>query len=174
MKTLILILIFWNSFFVFSQSTEQSNLLKNNATSEELQSMLVNDYVSQIEMNRVVPKRSFTLSNLMVINPYGDISAQSQAQTIEEQFSAVFNGSVWSFDAIDPQNGSQKLMVTTTSGETQIAPYNCVGATFHSGMLIEGVDLDGYLFQNKTNKNAFILLFSLANGMTIVSDFTLN
>lgn len=174
MKTFFCILILFNTFFVFSQTTEQNNLLKNTATVEELQQMLVTDYVAMSEMNKVVPKNQFTVSNLMVLNPYGDVSAQSQAKAIEDQFSSVFNESSWKFDAIDLQNGSQKLTVTTASGQTESASYNCVGATFHSGTLIEGMDVDAYLFQNKTNKNQFILLFALTNGMTVVADFIKN
>jgi hypothetical protein len=172
MKTFFCILILFNTFFVFSQTTEQNNLLKNTATVEELQQLLVTDYVAMSEMNKVVPKNQFTVSNLMVLNPYGDVSAQSQAKAIEDQFSNVFNGSTWKFDAIDLQNGSQRLSVTTSSGQTESASYNCVGATFHSGTLIEGMDVDAYLFQSKTDTKAYILLLPVSNGMTVVADFT--
>ena len=171
MKKRILIFSLFIATVGFTQSTEVSNLKQNMESIEALQQLLSTDYTSVAETKTVVPSKTFEWSNTMVFNAYGDASAQQQAKALETEFGATFNGSKWKFQAIDRQNGSQLMEITTVSGEKQTANFACSGAQFTSGNLIQGVDFQAYLFHNKTNTKHFILLFAISNGMTIVSEF---
>ncbi|MCC6701388.1 MAG: hypothetical protein IT221_07675 [Fluviicola sp.] len=155
----------------FAQSTQVSNLKQNMESIETLQQLLSTEYSSVAETKNVVPTKTFEWLNTMVFNAYGDATAQQQAKSLETEFGSTFNGSKWKFQAIDKQNGSQAMEITTLSGEKQTANFTCSGAQFTSGNLIQGVDFQAYLFQHKTNTKHFILLFAISNGMTIASEF---
>ena len=155
----------------FAQSTEVSDLNQNMESIETLQQLLSTEYSSVAETKNVVPTKTFIWSSTMVFNAYGDASAQQQAKSLETEFGTTFNGSIWKFQAIDKQNGSQTMEIRTVSGEKQTANFDCSGAQLTSGNLIQGIDFQAYLFQNKENQNNYILLYSISNGMTIASEF---
>lgn len=171
MKKINLILSLLLYTVTFAQSKEASDLKQNMESIETLQQLLSTEYSSVAETKTVVPSKTFEWLNTMVFNAYGDASAQQQAKALETEFGATFNGSKWKFQAIDLQNGSQLMEITTVSGEKQTANFACSGAQFTSGNLIQGVDFQAYLFQHKTNTKHFILLFAISNGMTIASEF---
>lgn len=171
MKKINLILSLLLYTVTFAQSKEVSDLKQNMESIETLQQLLSTEYISVAETKTVVPTKTFEWSNTMVFNAYGDASAQQQAKALETEFGATFNGSKWKFQAIDKQNGSQTMEITTVSGEKQTANFACSGTQLTSGNLIQGVDFQAYLFQHKTNTKHFILLFAISNGMTIASEF---
>lgn len=165
--------LLFNSISI-AQNTEQSNLNRNMESIKALQELLSTEYLAIAETKTVVPTKTFEWSNTLVFNSFGDQSAQQQAEAMEREFGATFNGSRWKFQAIDQLNGSQTVEITTIKGESQKANYTCSGAQFTSGNLIQGVDFQAYIFQNKINPNSYILLFSISNGMTIAADFVRN
>lgn len=159
------------SFISAAQDKAKENLSQNLESIQALQELLSNDFNSIAETKTVVPGKAFVFSNTMVFNSFGDESAKNQAKAIETEFGTTFNGSLWKFQMPDPQNGSQQLAVTTSSGEKQVANYTCSGAMVMSGTLINGMDFQAYLFQSKTNSKAYILLFSITNGIVVAADF---
>lgn len=165
--------LLFNSISI-AQNTEQSNLNRNMESIKALQELLSTEYITITETKTVVPTKTFEWSNTLVFNSFGDQSAGQQAEAMEREFGATFNGSKWKFQAIDQLNGSQTMEITTVKGEKQRANYTCSGAQFTSGNLIQGIDFQAYLFQNKTKTDSYILLFSVSNGMTIAADFVRN
>lgn len=174
MKKRILIFSLFIATVGFTQSTEVSNLKQNMESIQALQELLSTEYTSVAETKTVVPGASFTFSNTTVFNAFGDASAQQMAQQIEQEFGAAFNGSTWSFDRLDLQNGMQKLTVKTASGGSETANYSCSGAQFKSGNLIAGMDFQAYLFRQNSAPKHYILLFTVTNGITVAADFVQN
>lgn len=160
MKKAVLFIYLLGTMMAWSQNNYQ-----------DVQLELQNDYNVVNEVSKVLPTKTFLLSDLKVLNPYSDAGASAEAQQTEEAFSAIFNGSSWTFDALDAQNGQQKITVKTTSGQVEQGNYLCVGATFKSGKLIEGMDLEAYLFQSKAYTDRYRLVFSLPSGLIVISHF---
>jgi type II secretory pathway pseudopilin PulG len=171
MKKSILIISLFFGTTAFAQTNAESNLRQNMESIQALQELLSTEYIAITETRKVIPTKTFEWSNTLVFNSFGDQSAQQQAEAMEREFGATFNGSKWKFQAIDQLNGSQTMEITTVKGEKQTANYACSGAQFTSGNLIQGIDFQAYLFQSAKNTDSYILLFSVSNGMTIAADF---
>lgn len=150
---------------------EKTNLDNNLKTVDELNKMLATKYTQIQTAEKAVPGNSFKMGEIMVLNYYGDEAAQKQADAIEKEFNGMLANSTWKFDKIDPQNGMQKVTVATKTGETQQSNYSTVGATFIANSLIQGMDLNVYIYQNKTNAKNHIIVFALPTGMSCVAEF---
>jgi hypothetical protein len=177
MKRARIILLAYGLLFSFisaAQDKAKENLSRNLESIQELQELLSNDFNPISETKTIVPGKAFVFSNTMVFNSFGDESAKHQAKAIETEFGTTFNGSLWKFQLLDNQNGSQQLEVSTVSGEKQMATYSCSGAMVMSGTLINGMDFQAYLFQSKKDAKAFVMLFGIANGIVLAADFMMS
>lgn len=160
---------------VWSQANEKNTLEANMGTMEELTKKLTTEFNSIANMNTVLPKASFTIGKIFCISPYGDAGANAQTKQIETELSGFLNGSKWSFGPNTyerPEFGVMGKLQIAAKSKTETIDYSSSGALFKPQGLIDGLDIQIAVYQNKKNAQSFIFLFPVSNICSAIMEVT--
>jgi hypothetical protein len=150
-----------------------ANLNNNMKTAEDLQNMLMKDYTQIMDVRQVVPGKNFKMGTSMTLSGYGDENAIKEAKKLEENFNKTFEGSLWSFGSVN--ENSQPVLTVKAGSKTESGTYSAFpgSAAIEVSSFLMGKDLSVFIFQNKKDKNNYLITFAVQNGLSMVSEFNL-
>jgi hypothetical protein len=129
-------------------------------TINEMDQMLGKDFKQITSALEAVNGASFVMGDCIVLGAYADEGFKKNCKTMQAEFEKEFNKSSWIFDKYEANNQSL-VKVTNSASKTQSSPYTgfAGSGTIKMGMLIEGLVIDAYFYQSKTDKNKYIMMF---------------
>lgn len=156
-----------------SMAKAAKQLEANLSTIDDLSKMLLNDYEMKTTGVDVVSGAKFKMNGCLVLGSYGDEGFQKQIKSMEKEFGDTFDNSIWAYEKFDP-NGQSMLSVKTVSGKIESSPYTGFkgSATVRVGTLIEGLTMESYFYEKKKDKNQYLVVFAVGNGISCVMDMT--
>jgi hypothetical protein len=156
-----------------AQTTEKKTLETNMQSTDELTKLLNNDYTQIMSMNTVLPKATYVVNDLVCISPYGDAGANAQTKQIETELKSFLNASKWSFGPNTyerPEFGVMGKLQIVAKSKTETLDYSSSGALFKPQGLIDGLDVQIAVYQNKKNPKSFIFLFPVSTICSAVME----
>lgn len=133
------------------------------ATISEMDQMLGKDFIQITSALEAVNSANFIMGECIVLGAYADEGFKKQCKSMQDEFDKMFNNSNWSFEKYD-QNNQSLVQVKTKEGQVLSSPYNGFpgSATIKIGMLVQGLDIDGYFYQSKEDKTKYIMMFPVS------------
>jgi hypothetical protein len=138
-------------------------------TINEMDQMLGKEFSQITTALDVVNGNQFLMGDCMVLGAFADESFKKNCKALEDEFGKMFNSSTWSFEKYNP-NGQSLVKVKTKSGQTESSPYSGFqgDATVRIGTLIQGLTIQAYFYQNKEDKNKYMMAFPVQQMMLFV------
>jgi hypothetical protein len=172
-STLLFSAILFISAAAKAQTAEAKKLEENTKSMEALTNLLVTEYNSITDMNKVLPNASFLINDIMCISPYGDAGANTQTKEIEGNLTIFLSESKWSFGPNTyerPEFGINGKLQIAAKSKTETLDYSSSGALFKPHGLFDGMDIQIGVYQNKKNPKSFVFLFPVASICTAVME----
>lgn len=158
-----------------SQINEKKTLEANMATIDELTKVLATHYTQIMGMDKVLPKATYTIGEILCVSSWGDAGANAQTKQIETELTGFLGGSKWAFGANTydrPEFGVMGKLQITAKSKTETIDYSSSGALFKPQGLIDGLDIQIAVYQNKKNPKSFIFLFPVSTICSAVMEVT--
>ncbi len=143
-----------------AQTTIKKSLEETLTTINEMDQMLAKDFTQITTALDAVNGVNFEMGECMILGAFVDEGFKKQCKAIQGEFDQMFNNSNWSFEKYN-SNGQSLVKVKTKAGKILSSPYAGFqgSATIKIGMLVEGLDIDGYFYQSKSDKSKYIMMF---------------
>jgi hypothetical protein len=158
-----------------AQINKQKKVLDETlATIAEMDQMLGKDFTQITSALEAVNGANFIMGECMVLGAYADEGFKKQCKSMQDEFEKMFNASNWSYENYNP-NGQSLVKVKTKEGKILSSPYNgfAGSASIKIGLLVEGLDIDGYFYQSKTDSTKYIMMFPVSQ-MGVFVEMTKN
>jgi hypothetical protein len=130
-------------------------------TINEMDQMLAKEFTHFTSALDAVNGATFSMGECIVLGAYADEGFKKDSKKMQEEIDKMFNNSTWSFEKWD-ENKQSLVRVKTKDGQALSSPYTGFpgSATIKIGMLVDGLDIDGYFYQNKKDKTKYIMVFA--------------
>ncbi|MEY2916446.1 MAG: hypothetical protein RIS73_160, partial [Bacteroidota bacterium] len=154
-------IILFNVLFAFATITAvaQTNPVKKLASNlksiDDLTKILADDFTMIENTGALVSSATFKMGECMVLTSFGDEGINKQAADFEKEFGGTFNNSSWAFSTSN--NATIATVKVTAHGQTETSNYSPSGAIVNITTLIQGFQIKAYLYQNKKEKNNYLL-----------------
>jgi hypothetical protein len=154
---------------VHAQTKAEKKLNANLATIGDVTKMLTSDYIFIENTATVVPSSTFKMGECMVLTEYADEGINKQAKEVEKQVDDNFNGTSWKFSP--ESNSTLGTVKISAKGKTDEGGFSTSGGMFKVTRIIDGMDIQAGLYQSKKDKNLYMIMFGLGQGMACFADF---
>ena len=144
-----------------AQTKVEKDLKAVMTTINDMDQMLGNDYTQIMSALDAVSGTTFAMGECMVLGAFADESHRKMCKDVEKELGANLNNSTWAFEKYNRVNEC-RVKVKTKAGQTENVPYNGFEgrATIAIQSLIEGLNIEAYFYQSKTDKNKYIMFFA--------------
>ena len=141
-------------------------------TISEMDKMLGKEYTMMTSAVDAVSGADFVMGDCMVLGAYADEAFKKNCQALEDEFGKAFGGSAWSFEKYS-QATESIVKVKTKAGQNEQSPYTGFpgSATIKIGMLIDGLTIEAYFYQNKADKTKYLMMF-MVGQMGVFAELT--
>jgi hypothetical protein len=154
---------------VQAQTKVEKKLNANLATIDDVTKMLQADYIFITNTATDVPNNTFKMGDCMVLTSFADDGINKEAKDVEKLMNDNLSGSTWKFSG-ESKSEIATVKVTAKS-KTDEGGFSTSGGMFNVTRIIEGLDIQAGLYQSKKNKNMYMIMFGIKQGMACFADF---
>ena len=147
---------------------------KNMASLTEFSTMIANDFTRQSVAGNAVSGKTFKMGTIITMSAYGDEALNKTADGLEKELNTMLGNSTWVFTPFVEFTTDTKVTVTG-NGETNVGTYSQSTDIFLKiDDLIKGFPIEAIIYQNKNDKNNYLITFPAPGGLiTVAAEFNI-